>query len=134
MKKHVMIVISILMFLGILGANNASPQTSQLDNVLAQYFDALRTGDLQVLRSLLSDELLERRGKTLSNPRYSEFLKNIYGNAKFEIINTTQLNDSQISVDIEATSGTQTRIKETIIFIREHRKWKLHKDKKDQSN
>lgn len=134
MKKYVTVVISILMFSGILGLNNALPQTDQLDNVLVQYFDALSTGDLQMLRSLLSDELLKRRSKTLSNPRYSEFLKNIYGHVKFKVINTTQLNNDQISVDIEVTSDSQTQTKENITFIREQGEWKLQKDRKDDRN
>jgi len=134
MRKYVAVVISILMFSGILGVNNALPQTDQLDNVLVQYFDALRTGDLQMLRSLLSDELLKRRSKTLSNPRYSEFLKSIYGHVKFKVINTTQLNNDQISVDIEVTSDTQAQTKENITFIKEQGEWKLYKDRKDDRN
>jgi hypothetical protein len=122
------------MVLCILGINNALPQTDQLDNILVQYFAALRTGNLQMLRSLLSDELLKQRNETFSNPRYSEFLKSIYGHVEFKIINTTQLNDNQISVDIEVTSDTQTQMKETITFIKQQGEWKLHKDRKDNWN
>jgi hypothetical protein len=131
MTKHLIVVISVLIFFGVLGANNALPSTSELDNVLTQYFEALRTGDLQMLRFLLSDELLERRSKMLSNPRYSEFLKSIYGHAKFTIIDATQIDDNQISFDIEVTSDTQTQIKGTIIFIQEKGEWKLQKERKN---
>ena len=134
MKKHVAVVITILIFSGIVGVNSAFSQTDQLDVVLVQYFDALRTGDLQMLRSLMSDDLLKRRNETFSNPRYSEFLKSIYGNVKFEIINTTQLNNDQVSVDIEVFSDKQTQAKETISFIKEQGEWKLYKDRKDDLN
>ncbi len=134
MKKYVTVVISILMFAGVFGVDNALPQTDQLDNVLVQYFDALRTGDLQMLRSLLSDELLKRRSKALNNPRYSEFLKSIYGQATFEVTNTNQSTSDQISVDIEVTSDRKTQLKETIIFIKEQGEWKLHRDRKDDKN
>lgn len=128
MKKHLAVVISILVLSGILGFNNALPQKGQLDNVLVQYFDALKTGNLQILRSLLSDELLKSRSKALSNPRYSEFLKSIYGNAEFTVINTTQLKNNQITVDIVVASDGQTQTNETITFVKENGEWKLLKD------
>jgi len=134
MKKFAMIVISILMFSGILGVNTALPQAGQLNSVLAQFFNALKTGNLQILRSLSSDELIERRSKRLSNPRYSDFLKSIYGHAEFKVIDVQQIDNDQISVDIEVISDNQTQLTETITFIKKQEKWKLLKDRKDDRN
>jgi hypothetical protein len=131
MKKFVTVLITVLAISGIFGVNDAFSQTGEVDRVLIQYFHALRTGNLQTLSALLSDELLQRRGKSLANPRYSEFLKNLYGHAIFKVIHTTQLNSNQVSVDIEVTAENQTQIKETITFIKEQGGWKLQKDRKN---
>lgn len=127
-----MIVISILLFSGIVGGNNTFPQAGQLNGILVQYFNALKTGNLQILKSLLSDDLLDRRSKALSNPRYSDFLKSIYGHAEFKVIDIQQLDNDQISVNVEVISDSQTQLKETITFIKKQGEWKLHKDRKDE--
>jgi len=134
MNKYITVTISFLIFSGIFGVMNAFPQADPLDNALAKYFDALRTGNVAILQSVLSDELLQRRGKALKSHSYSEFLKSIYGQAEFKIINITQSASDQASVDIEVISDNQTQINETITFIKKNGVWKLHKDRKDDRN
>jgi hypothetical protein len=134
MNKYLTVIISFLIFSGTFGVMNAFPQADLLDNALAQYFDALKTGNVAILKSVLSDELLQRRSKALNSPRYSEFLKSIYGQAEFKIINITQSTSDQASVDVEVISDNQTQINETITFIKENGIWKLHKDRKDTQN
>jgi len=131
MKNYMAFMISFLMLFGVLGVANGLSQNDQLGNALIQYFDALKTGNLEILKSILSDELLQRRIKALNNPRYSEFLKNIYGNAEFKVINIIQSNTDLTNVDIEIISDSQTPINETITFIKRHGVWKPHKDRSD---
>ena len=131
MKNYVAVIISFIMLFGLLGVNKVLSQNDQLGDVLIQYFDALKTGNLEILESILSDDLLQRRNKALKNPRYSEFLKNIYGHSEFKVINITQSNTGLAIVDFEIISGSQTHMNETITFIKQHGIWKLHKNKKN---
>ena len=134
MKTYMTIVMSFIILTTGFGVNNALCQSGQIYTVLVQYFEALRTGDTQQLKSLLSDELLIRRNETFSNPRYSEFLKSIYSQVEFKVIDTTQVYTDEINVDIEVISDSHEPIRETITFINKEGEWKLYKDRKDDGN
>lgn len=132
MKKHMNFVIVFIVITGIFIMNEALAIDASLDATLNQYFTALKEGNIRTLSLLLSDELSQRRGPLLKNPRYSEFLKKHYEGAQFKVIRFNPLDGNCMAVDIEVVSYGQTSF-DTITFVEKGSKWKLLKEKKSYS-
>ena len=132
MKKHMNFVIVFIVITGIFITHEALAIDASLDATLNQYFTALKEGNIRTLSLLLSDELSQRRGRLLKNPRYSGFLKKHYEGAQFKVIRFNPLDGNCMAVDIEVVSYGQTSF-DTITFVEKGSKWKLLKEKKSYS-
>ena len=132
MKKHMNFVIVFIVITGSFIMNEALAIDPALGTTLNHYFTALKEGDIHTLSLLLSDDLSQRRGELIENPRYSGFLKKYYEGAQFKVIRFNPLAGNCMAVDIEVVSYGQTSF-DTITFVEKGGKWKLLKEKKSYS-
>lgn len=74
---------------------------AQVSIMLAPFFNALKSGNLPVIKEVISGELSQEKRILLEkNKGYSNFLKKYYRGAEFKIVNTEEL-DGKLAVDVE---------------------------------
>ena len=101
-KYDVLTLILIILSFSLVHIDSAvSKQNS--NNVVAEYINALSTGDTETLKKCLGERLQQRRQKTLEDPSYSSFLIDYYSGATFRIIRETNEKKGRKSVDVEIT-------------------------------
>lgn len=133
MKKHMNFVIVFIVITGSFIMNEALATDAALEETMTEYFSALKEGNIHTLSLLLSDDLSQRRGELLKNPRYSEFLKKYYEGAQFKVIRFNPLAGNRMDVEIKVVSNGQTSFN-TITFVgKKGGNWKLLKGKKSYS-
>ncbi|MCP4986426.1 MAG: hypothetical protein GY928_10300 [Colwellia sp.] len=71
----------------------------EAEAVLNSYFNALVDGDSIEIEKLLGGKFLDKVKRLLSNPNYAASLREIYGNASFEILNMNVKGNNTISID-----------------------------------
>jgi len=79
--------------------------TSAAEEVLGNYFNALKNGDLSAIRSLLGPQLLKRREGLLSNPEYSKKLMEIHENVKYTMTGHRLNNNNTLAVFVDVTAN-----------------------------
>ena len=129
MKKNgLYIILSILIASFISVAAYASTPN---DTVLL-YFQSLKNGDVITIKDLITGKLYEKRKVLLEqNENYSEFLKNLYQYAEFEITETTvKDSDAQINVQVNSPDGKRP----FILFLKkdDEGNWKIYKEMSEQ--
>ena len=129
MKKNgLYIILSILIASFISVAAYASTPN---DTVLL-YFQSLKNGDVVTIKDLITGKLYEKRKVLLEqNENYSEFLKNLYQYAEFEITETTvKDSDAQINVQVNSPDGKRP----FILFLKkdDEGNWKIYKEMSEQ--
>ena len=129
MKKNgLYIILSILIASFISVAAYASTPN---DTVLL-YFQSLKNGDVITIKDLITGKLYEKRKVLLEqNENYSEFLKNLYQYAEFEITETiVKDSDAQINVQVNSPDGKRP----FILFLKkdDEGNWKIYKEMSEQ--
>ena len=129
MKKNgLYIILSILIASFISVAAYASTPN---DTVLL-YFQSLKNGDVVTIKDLITGKLYEKRKVLLEqNENYSEFLKNLYQYAEFEITETiVKDSDAQINVQVNSPDGKRP----FILFLKkdDEGNWKIYKEMSEQ--
>ena len=79
----------------------SSREQLEAENVLVEFFYALREGNTSMLKQLLDGNLLEKRKRLLDNPLYPEFLRKMYSEARFEIHGYENIGSNRIKIDAE---------------------------------
>ena len=104
MKKYITIYISLLItFLAFWGFSMLPAEAANPHEVVTEYFVALKNGNTEAAKNLLSENFYQKRKGLLKNNRYySEFLKKFYEASRFHIVNTVQKN-ARAYVDVEQT-------------------------------
>ena len=73
---------------------NVQTLTVETRKVLADYFDALASGDLVLLGQVTGGDLRVKQASLLANPEYSDTLIRIFGDSEFGIVEYSILSDS----------------------------------------
>lgn len=78
------------------------------DTVLS-YFQALKNGDVETIKDLITGEMYNRRKVLLEqNANYPEFLQKVYQGAEFKIIETTiEANATLVTVEVTFPDRTK---------------------------
>jgi hypothetical protein len=72
-------------------SNGLYAETPAPGEVVAMYFQALKSGDTETVKNLISGKLYEKRINLLENNQgYPAFLKRLYQGLNFQIVNTYQ--------------------------------------------
>jgi len=87
----------------VLAQTQTSVNVSEATSIANQYMQALINGDINTMRSLLAEKLLKRKANIFSNPDYPQFLKKLYKNAKYEIVNSAGKGKKMTAVDVMIT-------------------------------
>jgi len=121
MKK--MLILSFAVFcifasIGFVNIHNlrADEQQDAL-TVLKVYFNALTQGDIETIRESLGGELVRKRLQLLSNPDYSEFLRDLYKDSRFKVLRykTKQKDSIQIDVKIDINENEYQQMRYLLI-------------------
>jgi len=84
---------------------------SKAQAVLAKFFKSLTNGNTAKIKALLKGKIKEKNEETLiTNPLYSNFLKKMYKNARFEIKGYEVIDQQKMLVDVNIIlNDTETR-------------------------
>lgn len=120
--------LSILIAILIFSLNPNTSNALEPDHTVMRFLAALKNGNIQVIKDSITGEMYNN-GKVLleHNESYSEFLKKIYRDAKFQIKETT-LNDNEAIVKVESKSTDgKTRF---IFYLNKNDRgnWKIFKE------
>jgi hypothetical protein len=130
MMKKSFILLCVLMIIVITTTiSKAASNESEIIAATQNFFNLLKQGNSVAIQSLLDDDLLQKRNKLFSNPKYEQFLKNYYKDSELKIVSINQVNDSMALVDIEILTKGQPEKNQTICFSKKGNKWKLAREK-----
>jgi len=82
---------------------------TEAEQVITQYFNALINGDTATIRGLLGTRLLKQRSRLLSNPVYGDKLRELYGNANFEVLSKKVVSSAAAVVVVEVIYNTNDK-------------------------
>lgn len=88
--------------------------------VLERYFQALKTGDVGTLESVLGGDLLARRRPLLENPTYPSELIAAYGNAQFGVVGWTWRQSKTMRVDVAVVLDANESVKWRLTMQRDN--------------
>jgi hypothetical protein len=127
MKKQILpsakFIIIVFIFLGF---NILQAEASEPGEIVSQYFRALKHGNTEIVKSLITDKLYEKRIVLLEkNSNYSKFLIRYYQGATVRVVNVINITEkSYVDVEIEFQDGSNSPI--TLILTKDSRhNWKI---------
>lgn len=86
--------------------------------VLELFLNAQATGNTEVIKESLGGYLLKKRLRLLNNPDYSSFLKDVYKDSNFEILNYKNLQKDSIQIDVKIDLDEQESSKFRFLLIK----------------
>jgi hypothetical protein len=93
---------------------------SEVEQFMTSYFQALQTGDVQFLLSVLAPPLLNNRRLLLErNTAYPDYLRNYYKNATFNVASITASEHGVFTVDSEIFFGDHPNPMKSRFFLKE---------------
>ena len=100
--KSVRHILCLSVIIGILSITAAKAQPAEPSEVVIRYFQALKEGNTDLIKSLISGKLHKKKKDLLeSNSNYSLFLKRLYQGANTQIIDIVMVGDKNCHVDAE---------------------------------
>jgi hypothetical protein len=96
----------------ILSMNAVNAEASEPGEVAAAYFQALKNGDTETVKNLITGKLYDKRIDLLEkNAGYSAFLKKFYQGVNVWVVNTVkEPEEAYVDVEIEPPDGSQNPI------------------------
>lgn len=128
MKKYLIITLFLVM-IPFLSASEGYTIDYDLQMTVTKLFNSLKEGDVNVLSSLLSESYLKHRQNLLKNPNYPDFLRNLYKDTEFKIVNVKSVSTNRVTVEIEIIKKGQKFSEAHFDFINHMGKWKLMRNK-----
>ena len=128
MKKY-KIFLSFILALIILGFNIFTVAATEPDQVITAYFEALKVGDIELIKDLISNNLYNKKRVLLEkNPKYGNFLKKIYQDADIHIVNIAKKDKgTYVNVEINFLNGGQDLV--TFLLTKNNAKdWKISEE------
>jgi len=128
MKKY-KIFLSFIIALIILGFNIFTVAATEPDQVITAYFKALKVGDIELIKNLISNNLYNKKRVLLEkNPKYGNFLKKIYQDADIHIVNIAKKDKgTYVNVEINFLNGGQDLV--TFLLTKDNAKdWKISEE------
>jgi hypothetical protein len=98
------------------------------NDTVAGYLSALQQGDVKTIKDSITGDLYKKRKVLLEqNESYPEFLKNIYQEAEFQLLETN-INNDNAQINIEISFPDETRY--FILFLKKDAsgEWKIYKE------
>jgi hypothetical protein len=92
-----------ILFSSVMFSQTASAQATEQEAqlIVEQYMQALKNGDVTTVRSKLSKSQLREKNTTFKTSDYDRFLRNLYKNSRYEILNTEITGVDTAIVDVE---------------------------------
>jgi uncharacterized membrane protein YvbJ len=93
----------------ILSLNVLNAEASEPGEVVTAYFQALKNGDTETVKNLITGKLYDKRIDLLEkNAGYSVFLKKFYQGVSVRVVNTVkETEEAYVDVEIESQDGSQ---------------------------
>lgn len=91
----------------VMAGNPNSEEQTAAGKTIQHYFNALKRGDVNSLKSLMGGELLKKRLILLKNPTYPQYLRNTYQDATLKIVETRFIAQGHIAIIAEFNIGNQ---------------------------
>lgn len=79
---------------------NAQVTVKEANAVVERYMQALKRGDIAAARNSMTQKELRSKNKIFNNKNYDKFLRKLYKNAHYEIINSEVINSDTALVDV----------------------------------
>ncbi len=114
----------ILFAIVLVGMNSATSLAAEsgigaAEQLMTDYFQALKNGEVQTLLNMLADPLLGSRKILLTqNSAYPDYLRNYYKKAHFEITSVTSTSPDLFRVTAEFEFGDDTNPVKSIFLLR----------------
>ena len=133
MKKSLFLTLLFMVSFLFYYVPNSQAQEREIEVVMQDYLEYLRSGDTEGILSLLTDPLLSERRKLLErNSAYSEFLRDTYRGADMLIRGIKEIGTNKRAVDVEISFGDQgAPLKTRLILKREGGLWKISEEISD---
>lgn len=109
--------------------NIVSVEAAGPNEIVTLYFQALKEGNVKVVKNLISGKLYSKKRVLLEeNPTYGNFLKKIYMDANIHIVDTIKKNEvTHVNVKIEFQDGSSRLV--TLLLKKDNRKnWKINEE------
>ena len=95
------------------------------DTVVQSYFTALKSGDIETIKTLAGGKLLKQIVDLLEhNKHYSRFLRNHYKRTKFNIVNVSYL-PSAVIIKAEYVFGVNDILNYKLVIKQQNSLWKI---------
>ena len=100
-------ILYILLAVFLVSFSSITAHALEPNETVLSYFQALKNGDIETIKDLITGEMYEKRKVLLEqNENYSEFLKKVYQGAEFRINKTTEIdNDVLVNVEVDSPNG-----------------------------
>ena len=98
------------------GPAAAQPSDMAVESLVQEYLAALRSGDLQTIKTLLSAEAVARREDTLNDPQYSGFLTRRYHDATATVLRQGMTESGVLFADIEIRLSPDEAVQERLLL------------------
>lgn len=100
-------ILYILLAVFLVSFSSITAHALEPNETVLSYFQALKNGDIETVKSLITGEMYNKRKVLLEqNENYSEFLKKVYQGAEFRINKTTEIdNDVLVNVEVDSPNG-----------------------------
>jgi hypothetical protein len=109
--------------------NIVSVEAAEPNEIVTAYFQALKEGNVKVVKNLISGNLYNNRRVLLEeNPDYGNFLKKIYMGSHIQIMDTVKKNGiTYVDVKIEFQDGSNHLV--TLLLKEDNsKKWKINEE------
>ena len=100
-------MVSVLLSVANAQHNAITDEQMEARAVLESFLNAQASGDIEIIKESLGGYLLEKRLKLLNNPEYATFLRDVYKDSNFEILNYTNLQKDGIQIDVKIDYNEQ---------------------------
>ena len=100
-------IVYILLAVFLVSFSSIAANALEPNDTVLSYFQALKNGDIETIKDLITGEMYEKRKVLLEqNENYSEFLKKVYQEAEFRINETNETdNDVLVNVEVNTLNG-----------------------------
>ncbi|HEY6598510.1 MAG TPA: hypothetical protein VIZ30_04330 [Pseudomonadales bacterium] len=94
----------------------ATPDSSAARELIGEYANALKSGDVNALKSILGGELRTSRESLLENPEYPTHLIDTFGNCVFDIVDLTRTESGTFEVVVAIRYSSNETVRRRFVL------------------
>ena len=120
------IVLTFFQVLMVIQSNlSLADDTGEVESLVIDFFEYLKTGDTEGIISSLADPLVSDYGRTLRNPNYPYQLMQAYGGADVVVKRTEIINDHTVRTFVKIRKGDGSVSKASFLIKKINDRWKI---------